>query len=145
VVTQEGQITVDVTGEDLGILIGQRGATLDALQELSRTVVQRRTEEHAARVVVDVAGFRARRAAALETFARQVATEVLSSQTPEALEPMSAADRKIVHDTVNAIDGVSTTSEGMEPRRYVVVRPAGAEAEEVEDDEDEVEEPSTPV
>ena len=125
--TEEEQITVEVTGAELGLLIGQRGATLDALQELARTVVQRRSEEHGARIAVDVAGFRAKRAAALAAFARQVADEVRSTGSPEALEPMSSSDRKIVHDTINEIDGVETTSEGAEPRRYVVVRPTTAE------------------
>ncbi len=118
----EDQILVDVQGSDLGILVGQRGATLDALQELARTVVQRRNEEHGARIVVDVAGFRAKRAAALEGFARQVAAEVLQSGTPQALEPMSANDRRIVHDAVGSVSGVTTSSEGVEPRRFVVIR-----------------------
>jgi len=143
---EDDDIVVDVTGTDLGLLIGQRGATLDALQELARTIVQRRTEEHAARVVVDVAGFRARRAAALEDFARKVAADVLSSGVPEAMEPMSAADRKIIHDTVNDIEGVATTSEGMEPRRYVVIRPSGAgDAGAPADEEAAVAEESTPL
>jgi spoIIIJ-associated protein len=120
----DDQIFIDVTGSELGLLIGPRGVTLDALQELARTVIQRRSEEHAARVTVDVAGFRAKRAEALGVFARGVANEVLSSGVAEALEPMSSADRKIVHDTINAIEGVVTTSEGADPRRYVVVRPA---------------------
>lgn len=146
----EDEIVVDVTGTDLGLLIGQRGATLDALQELARTIVQRRTEEHAARVIVDVAGFRARRAAALGDFARKVAHDVFASGVPEAMEPMSAADRKIIHDTVNSVDGVMTTSEGMEPRRYVVVRPATVEpagdTPETSGDADaEVEEESAPL
>jgi spoIIIJ-associated protein len=124
---EEEQIFVEVTGSELGLLIGPRGATLDALQELARTVIQRRSEEHAARVVVDVAGFRAKRAEALSAFARNVASEVLASGVAEALEPMSSSDRKIVHDTINALDGVVTTSEGEDPRRYVVIRPAASE------------------
>jgi spoIIIJ-associated protein len=124
--TSEEEILVQVTGTDLGLLVGQRGVTLDALQELTRTVVQRRTDEHTARLVVDVAGFRQKRAAALENFTRQVAAGVLETGEAEALEAMSAADRKIVHDAVNSIDGVTTTSEGVEPRRYVVIRPASA-------------------
>jgi spoIIIJ-associated protein len=76
---------------------------------------------------VDVAGFRAKRAEALSTFARGVAADVLASGVAEALEPMSSSDRKIVHDTVNSIDGVVTTSEGADPRRYVVVRPVTSE------------------
>jgi spoIIIJ-associated protein len=122
---EDDRLYVDVTGEDLGLLIGPRGSTLDALQELARTVVQRRGDERALRVVVDVAGFRARRAAALEAFTRRRAAEVLESGIAEALEPMSAADRKIVHDTVSSIDGLQTGSEGMEPNRYVVIRPTG--------------------
>jgi len=120
----EEQVDVMVTGSDLGLLVGPRGSTLDALQELTRTVVQRRGEEHGTRIIVDVGGFRARRVAALEAFSRRVVEEVLSTGTPEALEPMSAADRKIVHDVVNGFDGVETSSEGSEPRRYVVVRPS---------------------
>lgn len=130
VATDEEQILVEVNGEDLGLLVGQRGATLDAVQELTRTVVQRRTDEHTARLVVDVAGFRQKRAAALESFARQVASGVLESGEAQALEAMSAADRKIVHDAVNDLAGVTTTSEGVEPRRYVVIRPAGAASDE---------------
>jgi spoIIIJ-associated protein len=126
---EEGEIFVDVNGEELGLLVGPRGATLDSLQELARTVIQRRTEEHAARVTVDVAGFRARRTAALETFVQRIAREVITNGVAEALEPMSAADRKIVHDTINTIDGAVTTSEGVEPRRYVVIRPSTADQE----------------
>ena len=121
---EDDEILVDVRGSDLGLLVGPRGATLDALQELARTVVQRRGEEHSARVVVDVAGFRVRRVAALEEFARKVAREVVETGVPQALEPMSPPDRKVVHDAVNALEGVTTTSEGVEPRRYVVVSPS---------------------
>ena len=120
---EDGEIFVEVVGSELGLLVGPRGATLDSLQELARTVIQRRTEEHAARVTVDVAGFRARRTAALEGFVRRVAEEVVASGIAQALEPMAAADRKIVHDTVNDIAGAATTSEGVDPRRYVLIRP----------------------
>lgn len=124
--TDEEHVFVSVSGADLGLLVGPRGATLDALQELTRTVVQRRGEEHTTRVVVDVAGYRAKRTAALEAFVRRVAIEVLESGAPQALEPMNPADRKVVHDTANGIDGVDTTSEGVEPSRYVVIRPTAA-------------------
>jgi len=123
VLVEDTVVNVSVSGDDLGLLVGPRGATLDALQELTRTVVQRRGEEHGTRIVVDVAGFRARRTAALEAFVRRVVDDVLASGTPEALEPMSASDRKIVHDTANSIEGVETISEGVDPRRYVVIRP----------------------
>ncbi|MGD0344709.1 MAG: RNA-binding cell elongation regulator Jag/EloR [Acidimicrobiales bacterium] len=133
---EDDRLYVDVVGEDLGLLIGPHGSTLDALQELARTVVQRRGDERALRVVVDVAGFRARRAVALEAFTRRRAGEVLDTGVAEALEPMSAADRKIVHDTVASIDGLETGSEGVEPKRYVVIRPAAATAPETAPDED---------
>jgi len=133
---EDDRLYVDVVGEDLGLLIGPHGSTLDALQELARTVVQRRGDERALRVVVDVAGFRARRAVALEAFTRRRAGEVLDTGVAEALEPMSAADRKIVHDTVASIDGLETGSEGVEPKRYVVIRPAAAIAPETAPDED---------
>lgn len=122
--SDEDHIFVDVTGEDLGLLVGPRGSTLDAFQELTRTVIQRRSDEHTARIVVDVAGFRAKRAAALQAFVERIAAEVIASGEAQALEPMSPADRKIVHDTASAIDGVATTSEGLDPRRFVVIRPA---------------------
>ena len=133
---EDDRLYVDVVGEDLGLLIGPHGSTLDALQELARTVVQRRGDERALRVVVDVAGFRARRAVALEAFTRRRAGEVLDTGVAEALEPMSAVDRKIVHDTVASIDGLETGSEGVEPKRYVVIRPAAATAPETAPDED---------
>lgn len=120
----EALVEVSVSGAGLGLLIGPHGSTLSALQELTRTVVQRRGTEHGTRIVVDVAGYRAKRAAALAEFTRSVAAEVLASGRPHALEPMSASDRKIVHDTVNDIEGVSTSSEGEEERRHVVIHAA---------------------
>lgn len=117
---------VRVEGSDLGLLVGPKGATLAAVQELSRTVVHRQVPGTAAgRVRVDVAGYRQRRKEALERFVQQVAEQVRSSGVQRALEPMSPPDRKIVHDTVNTIDGVGTLSEGEEPRRRVVIIPAG--------------------
>lgn len=124
IIDDEGGILVDVTGDDLGLLVGPRGATLQAIEELVRTVVQRRTEGHGTRINVDVAGYRARRREALAQFAEELATKVRDSGRDQALEPMSAADRKVVHDTIADLDGVTTESEGEEPRRRVVVRPA---------------------
>ena len=120
-------IELRVEGDDLGLLIGPKGQTLQAVQELARTVVQRQASgTHHGRVRIDVAGYRQRRRDALERFARQVAADVVSSGVAKALEPMHPADRKVVHDTVNEIDGVATTSEGEEPRRRVVISPAGS-------------------
>ena len=121
--TTEDTVRVNVEGENLGLLIGPRGATVDALQELTRTAVQRRGEDSHTRIVVDVGGYRLRRAEALQQFARRVAADVAASGESQALDPMSAADRKIVHDAVNELDGVRTTSEGEDPRRYVVIHP----------------------
>ena len=121
----EENVEVRVDGSDLGLLVGPKGNTLAAIQELSRTVVHRRVSGTAeGRVRVDVAGYRQRRREALERFARSVAEEVRSSGVQKALEPMSPPDRKIVHDTVNEMDGVATLSEGDEPRRRVVITPA---------------------
>lgn len=125
---EDEYVLVDVVGDDLGLLVGPRGRTLDAFQELARTVVQRRGDEQGARVVLDVAGFRAKRTAALESFVRRAASEVLEQGAPRALEPMSAADRKVVHDTAATIEGLETVSEGFDPQRYVVLRPTGAGA-----------------
>jgi spoIIIJ-associated protein len=121
---EEGAVELDVTGEDLGLLIGPKGQTLQAVQELSRSVLQRQQpgETHA-RIRVDVGGYRQRRREALERFVRQIAAEVQSSGIKKALEPMSPPDRKVVHDTVNEIDGVHTVSEGEDARRRVVILP----------------------
>ena len=117
-------IEVQVNGPDLGLLIGPKGQTLAAIQDLGRTVVQRKaTGTHHGRVRLDVSGYRQRRREALERFATTVAEDVKTSGVQRALEPMNAADRKVVHDTVNEIDGVSTVSEGEDQRRRVVILP----------------------
>ena len=117
-------IEVGVEGEDLGLLIGPKGQTLAAVQDLSRTVVQRRAPgRHEGRVRIDVSGYRQRRQEALARFTQQVADQVKESGAQKALEPMGPADRKVVHDAANEIDGVSTLSEGEEPRRRVVIIP----------------------
>jgi spoIIIJ-associated protein len=121
----EETVELNLEGEDLGLLIGPKGATLAAVQDLARTVVQRTaTGTHEGRVRIDVSGYRQRRRDALERFTQQVAAQVIESGEQKALEPMAAVDRKVVHDTVNDIDGVVTTSEGEEPRRRVVILPA---------------------
>jgi spoIIIJ-associated protein len=119
----EDDVTVHVEGDGLGALVGPRGVTIQALQEVVRAVVQHHAGGHSAWIHVDVAGYRERRRQALAEFAREVASEVTATGEERALEPMGAADRKVVHDVVSEIDGVSTTSEGEEPRRRVVVLP----------------------
>jgi spoIIIJ-associated protein len=123
-IDEEGGVLVDVTGDNLGLLVGPRGATLQAIEELVRTVVQRRTEGRGTRINVDVGGYRAKRRAALARFAEEQADKVRESGQDQALEPMPAADRKVVHDAIAELDGVDTISEGEEPYRRVVVRPA---------------------
>lgn len=111
-------------GDDLRCLIGPSGSTLTAVQEVTRRAVQRRTGARNGRLLVDVSGYRSKRKAALEQFVKGLAQGVVDSGVAKALEPMPAADRKVIHDTVNGLDGVSTTSEGEEPRRRVVIRPS---------------------
>jgi spoIIIJ-associated protein len=120
----EDTVEVQLTGSDLGILIGPKGATLQAVQNLTRTVVFNETGGNNGHINVDVAGYRQKRSEALARFATQVAEQVRSTGDRTALEPMSAVDRKVVHDTISAIDGVNTVSEGEDPRRRVVVVPA---------------------
>lgn len=120
----EDTIELKVDGSDLGLLIGPKGQTLQAIHELSRTVIQRKaTGTHTGRVRIDIAGYRERRREALAKFALEVAEDVRSSGAAKALEPMHPADRKIVHDTINELPGVHTLSEGEEPRRRVVIAP----------------------
>jgi spoIIIJ-associated protein len=119
----DDEVEVRLEGEDLGLLIGPRGQTLQAVQDLTRLAVAQREGERTGRFRIDIAGYRQRRREALAKFAAQVAEQVLATGQAKALEPMNAADRKVVHDTVNGIDGVHTTSEGEDPYRRVVLRP----------------------
>jgi spoIIIJ-associated protein len=118
-------VEIAAVGEDLGLLVGPRGSTLSALQDLTRAVVQRQCPSRTDRILVDVAGYREKRLAALKRFSTQIAEEVIASGQEKALEAMSPADRKAVHDAVNDIEGVATRSEGEDPNRYIVITPAG--------------------
>jgi spoIIIJ-associated protein len=120
---EDDDIEVRIEGEGLGVLVGPKGVTLRALEEVVRAATQHFAGGHSARVHVDVAGYQARRREALAEFTRGVAAEVAESRTAKSLEPMHAPDRKVVHDVVAEIDGVTTTSEGEEPRRRVVIKP----------------------
>lgn len=117
-------VEIRVEGDDLGLLVGQRGNTLASISELTRTAVaQQHSGRLEGRLRVDVAGYRARRKEALERFVAQVADKVLDTGAAVALEPMSPPDRKIVHDAANEIDGVHTSSRGEDRRRHVVIHP----------------------
>jgi spoIIIJ-associated protein len=116
-------VEIAAMGDDLGLLVGPRGSTLSALQDLTRAVVQRQCPSRTDRILVDVAGYREKRSAALKRFSAQIAEEVIASGQEKALEAMSPADRKAVHDAVNEIEGVATRSEGEDPNRYIVIAP----------------------
>lgn len=115
--------SVSIIGEGLDALIGPGGATLDALQELTRLAVYRETGVRS-RLMLDVGGHRARRRAELADIGRAAAERVLASGEPERLAPMTPFERKVVHDAVAAVEGVVSESEGEEPERRVVVQPA---------------------
>ena len=105
-----------------GLMVGPRGRTLDAIQELARVSAQR-TAPSNIRIKVDVGGYRAFRREALERFAAEVAEDALADGKERSLEPMSSADRKVVHDALSANESVETRSSGNEPNRRVVVVP----------------------
>ena len=133
----EGEhIDIDVLGEDLGFLVGTKGATLLALQDLTRVVSQRRLGDHETRLRVDVAGYREKRREALTRFALKVAGDVKSSGQARALEPMNSSDRKIVHDALTEVEGISTRSEGSDPFRRIVVALASISEDSAIDDTD---------
>lgn len=117
-------LEVRVHGKELGLLVGPRGTTLQAVQDLARVASQRRLGDHDTRLRVDVGGYRERRREALGKFAVQMADEVTTSGVARVLEPMSSADRKIIHDTLSEVEGIATRSEGDDPFRRVVITPA---------------------
>ncbi|MEV0946976.1 R3H domain-containing nucleic acid-binding protein [Rhodococcus sp. NPDC049939] len=126
----DGDIDLDVEGDramvsidggdDLSKLVGRKGEVLDALQELTRLAVQQSTGERS-RLMLDIAGWRAGRRAELTEIGAAAARRVLDSGEREELAPMTPFERKIVHDAVAKIEGVSSESEGAEPSRRVVV------------------------
>jgi len=118
---KEGRVYVSVEGSESAILIGHHGQTLDAIQELLRAAVQRQVRARVW-VTLDVQGYRERRKQALRERARDMATRALDEGEME-LEPMNAFERKIIHDTIAEIDGVTSFSEGEEPYRRVVIAP----------------------
>lgn len=115
-------IIATVTGEQTEALVGEKGKILQAIHELCRTVVQRKSR-HGARIRLDIAGYAERRREALTIFANRKAEEVLAEGEQVMFEPMNAADRKVIHDTITDVEGVRTFSVGQEPRRSVVLAP----------------------
>lgn len=123
---ENGRVYVDILDgepDDMSLLIGRHGQTLDAIQELARQVVGRRLDERI-RVLVDVEDYRKRRASRVIEQARDAAEQVLETGSERSLDPMDALERKIVHDAVAEIEGVRTESRGEDPNRFVVILPA---------------------
>ena len=113
---------VAIVGEDLDSLVGPNGKVLDALQELTRLAVHQQSGERS-RLILDVADYRANRRKELALLAVEAVGQVRESGEPVSMKPMSAFERKVVHDAV-AAEGLVSESEGVEPQRFVVVRPA---------------------
>ena len=121
--TEKDILYIDIEGDQTEALVGPRGTVLQAVHELTRTVVQRKTYR-APRIRLDIAGYAARRREALQIYSKQLAEKVIAEHEEIMLEPMAAVDRKVVHDAIGDIDGVRSFSEGQEPHRSVVVAPA---------------------
>jgi spoIIIJ-associated protein len=123
---EDGTMYVDILGtdpddENMGLLIGRHGQTLEALQELTRMAVIHRTGLRS-RVVVDVEDYKKRQRDRLEARAREIAKRVARSGQEEELEPMNPYERKLVHDVVAAVEGATSSSRGEDPERFVVIQ-----------------------
>jgi spoIIIJ-associated protein len=123
----EERLYASLSGADLGLVIGKRGHTIDALQYLADAIVWRGREDERKEVVVDAAGYRERRRHSLESLADRAASDALRTKRAVALEPMTAVERKIVHMHLAEREDVVTSSEGTEPNRRVVVSPPPGE------------------
>ncbi len=116
-------LTATVVGRELGLAIGKHGQTIDAIQYLANAAVWRGRGDERKAVVVDAAGYRARRSATLEALAKRSAERAISSTRSVELDPMTAVERKVVHLCLKDVEGVVTRSEGTEPNRFVVIDP----------------------
>jgi spoIIIJ-associated protein len=119
----EDRVTATIVGRELGLVIGKHGQTIDAIQYLANAVIWRGRGDDRKAVVVDAAGYRARREATLESLAKRSAERAISSGRSVELDPMTAVERKVVHLVLKDADGVVTRSEGTEPNRFVVIDP----------------------
>ncbi len=119
----ETGLHANLEGEDLGLLIGRHGQTIDAIQHLAYRIAYRGSDDRK-RVTVDAAGYRERRAALLQQDADEAADEALATGEPVALDAMNAVERRVVHEYLRDREGIETYSEGAEPDRYLVVAPA---------------------
>lgn len=119
---EEDTVYIDVTGQDCGAAIGYHGETLNALQYLA-TLTANRVSDTRMRVVVDIAGYRKRREQTLLNMAERAAAKANSSGRQVSLDPMNPAERRIIHSALQSFPGVTTFSEGQDPKRYIVVAP----------------------
>jgi spoIIIJ-associated protein len=124
-----------VEGEQTEALVGVGGSVLDAVHEITKTTLHRQFKD-TARVRLDIAGYAERRRQALSIYAGQLIDQVKTEGGEIMLEAMSAADRKVIHDSVAAVEGVRSYSEGEPPRRYVVISQIETEEEDEDEDED---------
>ncbi|HHX77398.1 MAG TPA: protein jag [Firmicutes bacterium] len=120
-VKEESTLFLDVTGPQMGVLIGRRGQTLAAIQYLLNIIIHREFKNFGGRVVVDVEGYRSRREKTLVRLAKNIAAKVVSTKTDVVLEPMSPQDRRIIHTALQDNPDVTTHSEGENPNRKVVI------------------------
>jgi spoIIIJ-associated protein len=118
----EAGLYANIDGDDLGLLIGRHGQTIDAIQHLAYRIAYRGEDERK-RVTVDAAGYRDRRAALLQEDADEAVEEALRSGEAVALDAMNAVERRVVHEYLRDRDGIETYSEGTEPDRHLVVAP----------------------
>ena len=123
---EDDVLYLDVVGDQTEALVGAKGAAMYSVLELTRTTVQRKTFG-APRMRIDIAGYGARRREALTIYTHRLAEQVVAERGEVMLEPMNAADRKVVHDAAGEIEGVRTHSEGEDPRRAVVISPVDGE------------------
>jgi spoIIIJ-associated protein len=120
---EDGTIIASFVGADLGRVIGKHGHTIDAIQYVVNAIVSRRFGDERMAVIVDAAGYRDRRRTALTALAQRSARRAVESGIPVGLEPMSAVERKIVHEYLKDDPNVETRSEGTEPQRHVIISP----------------------
>ena len=119
---EDDVVVAKVVGDQTEALVGPRGSVMEAVHELTKTVLQRSVQD-SARVRIDIAGYAERRRQALTIYAGELIDQVLEDRGEIMLEPMAASDRKVIHDAVGARDGVRSYSEGESPKRYVVIAP----------------------
>ena len=122
---EDENISVDLAGENMGILIGRRGETLDAIQHITNLVANHNEDKHI-RVMIDTENYRAKREETLEKLARKVAAQVVKYRRNKVLEPMNAYERHVIHAALQDTQDVSTSSIGVEPNRRVVISYTGS-------------------